>query len=152
MAELGTPGGFVQFKGLTPKQAATNYTLIIQHLQQMGFHEFKTKSADSAWPLNSLFSGRPSGYFKDFIFDEKSNPYVISLQIDMNATHTGVNYQLGEYERVDGNRMRPRVRSAISIDGCQVVTTVNAYIVAQLGENHLVYNGFPKCSKSLSGT
>lgn len=146
MAELGTPGGFVKFKGLPPDQTVTNYIHIVQHLQQVGFRKVQPKSPDSAWPLTNLFGGKPSGYFRDFIYDEKSNPYVISLQIDMNATHSAVNYQFGEYERIDENRMRPRIRAAMSAEGCKITKAANEYVVARLGREHLAYNGIPKCS------
>ena len=142
LGECRSPGGSAQFNDLSPQQSATGYMLIIQHLQKMGFREVEPKSPGSAWPLDSLFGGKPSGYFKDFIFDEKSNPYVISLQIDMNVAHTSVRYQFGENQR---KNMQPLYTTKISAEGCQIVTTANAYIVAQLGESHLVYNGMPKC-------
>lgn len=145
MTELGTPGGSIQFNELQPEKAVAAYNDITQDLLQLGFQEIEPGSPESAAPLNTLFEGKRSGYFKDYVSNERNNPLMISLQIDMNADHTAVNYQVGEYERIGENRMKPRLTREMSAEGCKVVTTINRYIVDQLGQSHLIYNGMPKC-------
>ncbi|HEX5484579.1 MAG TPA: hypothetical protein VFX23_01165 [Limnobacter sp.] len=151
MAELSTPGGGGIFNGLSPKQSVTDYTQIVQYIQKSGFAEVNTKNPESAYPLNSLYSGKPSGYFKDYIFHEESNPYVISLQIDMNSSLTSISYQFGEYRIVDANHMRARKDLNISSEGCRVTTLIDSYILTQLGENHRTYNGSPQCESTING-
>lgn len=47
--------------------------------------------------------------------------------------------------------MQPLYTGKLSTEGCRIMTAISDYMVAQLGREHLTYNGLPKCSKSLSG-
>lgn len=147
MAELGTPGGSIEFKGLSPDKAIIIYSAVLRHLHQLGFQQTDPKSPMTALPLDSLFSGGPTGNFKDMHFYEKTSPFVITLQIDMSTDRTAITYQFGEYRRLAANRMQLRTHEGLSTEGCDMANALTKYVIAQIGASHLYYNGMPKCDE-----
>lgn len=152
MFELGTPGGNVEFKELSPDKAIVAYSAVIRHLQQLGFQQTDPMSPMTALPLDGLFGGAPTGNFEDLHLYEKTNPFVITLQIDMSTDRTAITYQFREYKRLDNDRVQLPMHEESSTEGCAIAKALNEYIVAQLGANHLFYDGSPKCTTVMTGT
>jgi hypothetical protein len=124
------------------------YKEITSYIQSQNFKNMPvTSDTQAAKDLHithySLFFSDGTGeYYKEFRFEEKAAPYVVSLQIDMNKEKTKMIYQFSEKDSKKGEK----IPTVFSSEACSVITALNEYAASLVGPDHMQIRGSTSCA------
>lgn len=129
-AEFPAPRGSVNVQMPDSDSAKTLYQDITDYLRS---HGFKETSLSPITPFgHSLVINGNSEFYKEFQFTELSNPYVISLLIDMDPVKGKVVYQ---YDELPPGTVE-NGSSLFSTEGCKLVIGLDDYALEIVDKNN----------------